>query len=108
MKTTKNTLVKAWFKSNYPNDNIFESMNSETTFEDLFRTLDRCKDVYSVIFNDGTMDSIVRDVVFDELANVMGVDVEYIFDQYNKCDNNCLSGLTQEQTKLLYEALGLI
>lgn len=108
METTKNTLVKVWFKSNYPNDNIFESMSSETTFEDLFRALDRRKNVYNSIFNHGTMDSIVRDVIFDELANVMGVDVDYIFEQYEKCDNNCLSGLTEEQTKLLYEALDLI
>ena len=108
MKTTKNTLVKEWFKDNYPNDNIFESMNDETTFDDIFKTLDRNKNVYSIIFNDGTMDSIVRDIVFGELANIMDVDVDYIFEQYEKCDNNCLSGLTEEQTKLLYEALDLI
>lgn len=109
MNTTEKTTIKEWFTHYYPNDEISNNMNRNTTFFDLFKALENYKNVYEYIFSDGTSDSIVRDIIFNKLADIMGVDVDYIVEQYRKCDNRdkCLSGLTEEQTNQLLKALEL-
>lgn len=74
-----NDLVKDWYKSEYPSDELGDEINSNITFNDVFEALDNYKDIYKLL---GVGDSIVRERVFDELADIMGVDYDYIYGQW--------------------------
>lgn len=74
-----NTSIRDWYMSAYPADECGEYINKDVTFYDLFEALDNYRDVYECI---GFGDSIVRERCFTELSHVMGVDYNYIYDQW--------------------------
>lgn len=77
---TAQSSILDWYKIAFPTDSdMFDEMNEKSTFEDLFNFLDRRKNVYECIFNDGYSDSIVRERVFAKLAEIMNVDYGYIY-----------------------------
>ena len=48
---------------------------------------DRKKDIYITLFGSEELgDSLVRERVFDKLAEIMGVDYNYIYEQWLLCD----------------------
>lgn len=71
--------IKQWYLENYANDTIGKELKDGVTFNDLFYTLDRYKDIYETL---GDIDSIVRERVFQKLAELMQVDYDYIYDQW--------------------------
>lgn len=71
--------IKQWYCNQYPEDEMGEEINPEITFEDLFDVLDNYQDVYEAL---GVGDSIVRERVFDRLATIMGVEYDYIYEQW--------------------------
>lgn len=77
----KNTKIREWYHKTYPNDSIYLKMKKQTTFLDLFDTLDRYKNIYYTIFERGG-DSIVRERCFNKLAQIMEVEYNYIFEQW--------------------------
>ena len=81
MKVTENTKVKEWYMTEYPEDELGVEMNKNLTFYDLFVVLDTYKSVYDSL---GVWDSIIRERVFNKLAEVMNVDYGYIYDQWLK------------------------
>lgn len=83
---TENTDIKSWYKKDYPDDELGEAINEKITFYDLFETLDRRKSVYKLLGDD--IDSIVRERIFEKLANIMDVKYEYIYDQWMLCDED--------------------
>lgn len=68
-----------WYTENYPTDDLGYEIHPEATFDGLFRQLDRYKDVYKYI---GVSDSVIRERVFERLAEVMECDYDYIYDQW--------------------------
>lgn len=79
MNTAEKTRIKDWYCKEYPTDELGVEINSEITFEDLFIMLDTDKDIYEAL---GVGDSIIRERVFDKLADIMKVDYDYIFDKW--------------------------
>ena len=75
--------IKEWYIKNYSNDSLGQEIKENATFYDLFNALDRRKDIYDFL---GVGDSIIRERVFQELANLMQVDYNYIYDQWLLCD----------------------
>lgn len=73
------TIIKDWYIDTYPTDDLGESLNDGITFYDLFRAMDNYKCVYQFM---GVHDSLVRERVFEGLAEVMDVDYDYIYDQW--------------------------
>jgi hypothetical protein len=73
--------IKEWYVSNYPTDELGESINPKATLVDLFNLLDRGKgiDVYEYL---GVGDSIIRERVFERLAWFIGVPYNYIYEQW--------------------------
>ena len=71
--------VKEWYKGEYPTDNLGDRIKEDTTFYDIFYALDNYKDIYDII---GVTDSLVRERIFEKLAELMGVDYDYIYDQW--------------------------
>lgn len=82
----ENTNIKSWYKKDYPDDELGEAINEKITFYDLFETLDRRKSVYKLLGDD--IDSIVRERIFEKLANIMDVKYEYIYDQWMLCEED--------------------
>ena len=74
------TNIKKWYMKKYPTDEVGATLNESITFEDLFYALDNRKEIYEVL--GGEADSIVRERVFEKLASLMGVNYDYIYEQW--------------------------
>lgn len=75
-------MIKNWYTHYYDTDELGQEMNSMATFNDLHRAILDGKAVHEVI---GVRDSIIRERLFDELAILLGVSYE---DVYNMWLNN--------------------
>ena len=71
--------LRDWHKLNCPWDDIWRVMRHNTTFRDLLRYIERGGDVYNVIFFPGEGDSIVRERLFNALAEMLGVDYDAVY-----------------------------
>jgi hypothetical protein len=71
--------IKEYYLSNYPTDELGNEIHAKATFIGLFEVLDTYKDVYNYI---GVHDSIIRERIFEKLANEMGVDYNEIYNQW--------------------------
>lgn len=76
------TKLKDWYTNEFPNDPCGNDMDGKATFYDLYVALDVHEDVYKVIFNGNPSDSIVRERCFAGLAEIMGCEYNYIYDQW--------------------------
>lgn len=83
MTTIAKTNVRDWYIQTYPHDTQAHSITESITFEDVFNTLDRRKDVYKLV---GVSDSKIRENVFAELATIMEVGYDYIYEQWLLCE----------------------
>lgn len=82
MENEKNK-VKEWYLKEYNTDELGKKINEEITFYDIFYALDRYKDIYEIL---GVEDSIVRERVFQKLADIMKVEYNYIYEQWLLCN----------------------
>ena len=74
----KDVDIKVWYTTIYPHDELGEILNN-VTFYELSNCLDRHKDVYEFL---GVGDSIIRERVFNQLAIIMNVGYDYIYNQW--------------------------
>jgi hypothetical protein len=84
MKMPKNTAkesshIKAWYAKNFESDELGSEIKVGITFKQLFKCLDERRCVYDFL---GVHDSVVRERVFGELAQVMKCDYKYIYAQW--------------------------
>lgn len=75
----ENTKLKEWYTTNHPDDELGAEINPDSTFQNLFDALDQYKDVYEVI---GVGDSLVRERLFEGLAEITGYDYQIIYEQW--------------------------
>ena len=73
--------IKTWYCETFPTDDLGLELNEGVTFEDLFDALDNYKDVYEVF---GVGDSLIRERLFQRLADIIGMDYTYVYDQWLK------------------------
>jgi hypothetical protein len=71
--------IKEFYLSNYPTDELGNEIDANATFKGLFHILDTYQDVYKYI---GIADSIIRERIFEKLANEMGIDYNEIYNQW--------------------------
>lgn len=71
--------IKEYYLSNYPTDELGNEIDTNATFVGLFHILDTYEDVYKYI---GIADSIIRERIFEKLANEMAVDYNEIYNQW--------------------------
>lgn len=69
--------IKEFYLKNYPHDELGNDINESATFEGLLRALIINEDVYEYI---GVHDSIIRESIFEELANILEVDYDHVYD----------------------------
>ena len=72
-------MIKNWYTHYYDTDELGQEMNSMATFNDLHRALLDGRDVYEVI---GVEDSLVRERLFGELAILLGVSYEVVYNMW--------------------------
>jgi hypothetical protein len=82
MAVNENTVIKDWYIATYPTDELGQELNDSITFYGLFESMDNYKDVYEVL---GVSDSLVRERCFEQLAKIMKVDYDYIYNQWMLC-----------------------
>lgn len=75
--------IRDWYTKEYPDDELGAEISENVTFKDLFGALDTYKDVYEIL---GVGDSLIRERAFDRLANIMGGDYDYIYNQWLLCN----------------------
>jgi hypothetical protein len=71
--------LKTYYLEQYPTDDLGIEIDADATFEGLFETLDRYRDVYEYI---GVYDSVIRERLFNRLAEVMEVPYEEVYNQW--------------------------
>lgn len=77
-KTEMKKCIKKWYQNAYPTDELGEELNEKVTFDRLYDEMRTGKDVY-VVLGSG-VDSIVRERVFTELSELLGVSYDAIYD----------------------------
>ena len=71
--------IREFYLQAYPTDELGAEINPKATFEGLFYTLDNYGDVYRHL---GVSDSLVRERVFEKLAELMDCDYNEIYNQW--------------------------
>lgn len=74
-----NELIKEYYTSTFPTDELGEELKDGLTFQDLFVALDTYKDIYTLF---GIDDSIIRERLFIKLSALMNVDYSYTYEQW--------------------------
>jgi hypothetical protein len=78
--------VKRWYEMTFPTDaEMAQDIRPNATFLGCLRCLDDYGDIYLYLMGCCNGDSIVRERVFAKLADIMGEDYDYIYDQWVKC-----------------------
>jgi hypothetical protein len=71
--------IKEFYTRNFPTDELGNEIEINATFKGLFHILDTYEDVYKYI---GVVDSLIRERIFEKLANEMGVNYNEIYNQW--------------------------
>lgn len=71
-----NTKVKDWYIANFPTDDCGKHIRGSITFKDVYERLQTGECIYAFL---GVYDSMVREIVFDRLSEVMNVDYDDIY-----------------------------
>ena len=68
--------IKEWYQATYPDDDMGEDIIPNTDWRTLWLALLSNQDIYDII---GVGDSVVRERIFQELADTMGVDYNVVY-----------------------------
>lgn len=71
--------VKAFYQYKYPTDELSKEIDSNISFEMVFECLDNYGNIYDLI---GVGDSLIRERIFEALAEIMNVKYDYIYHQW--------------------------
>lgn len=69
--------IKEFYLNQYPTDEMGVELNENTTFVGLLKCLYEGNDVYAYF---GVGDSLVRERLFEELANQLQTSYDYVYD----------------------------
>ena len=68
--------IREFYVKNYPTDDLGKGINPKATFAGLLNQLFVGNDVYEYLY---VYDSIVRERVFEQLAEELGLGYEYVY-----------------------------
>ena len=74
-----NEKLKDYYMRAFSDDEMGEELNPGVTFNDLFYALDCRRSVYHLM---GLNDSVIRERLFARLAFLIGMDYDYVYDQW--------------------------
>ena len=70
--------IRDWYMKNYPTDDLGEELN-DATFTDLWNGLNNKTDIYEIM---GVGDSVIRERLFERLAEIYGVDYDVVYKKW--------------------------
>ena len=70
-------LIKEFYLSNYPTDELGVELNENTNFTGLLNELVTNNDIYGYI---GVGDSIIRERLFEKLSEILKKPYHYVYD----------------------------
>lgn len=73
--------VAKWYKETYPTDSMGDEIDDYITFNHIFNCLDSYDDIYQYIPGD----SVIRERVFEKLAELLDVNYDYVYNQWLRC-----------------------
>ena len=73
--------IREFYVKNYPTDNMGDGINPKATFAGLLNQLIVGGDVYEYLF---VYDSIIRERLFEKLADELEVSYEYVYNLWLK------------------------
>jgi len=68
--------IREYYVSKYPTDDMGMGINKKATFAGLLNELFAGRDVYEYLY---VYDSIIRERVFEQLAEELGLGYEYVY-----------------------------
>ena len=71
--------IREYYLEAYPTDELGVEINSEATFGELYWVIQTFGDVYEYI---GVGDSLVRERVFEKLADTLGVEYDEVYSKW--------------------------
>jgi len=74
-----NNNIREYYLEAFPTDDLGNEINPDATFDGLFRELDNYGDVYGYI---GVGDSIVRERVFEKLADILDCSYDEVYSKW--------------------------
>ena len=96
-KTDSDVKIKDWYMKNYPTDDLGKELNDEVTFEDMWNEDYKKYDIYEVM---GVGDSLIRERLFEHLAEIKGVTYDVVYRKLFSTD-----GFYENGGKVFYKDL---
>lgn len=92
--------VKDWYTVSFEVDNLSEEISAEVTFRDIMDCLEEHRDFYDCI---GVADSVIRERVFQKLAEILNVEPMVVYYQWLKDDYDWYADVEEEDTTIEVE-----
>ncbi len=81
--------VKEWYIKEFPDDTCGDDLLEEVTFKDVLNSLQNKEDIYKTLFRRSELgDSVIRELVFKKLSELINKDYNYIYNLWLKGENN--------------------
>ena len=94
--------IKDWYTKIYPKDDLGEELNDAKTFEDLWNGINNNKNIYHIL---GVGDSIIRERLFEHLAEIKGVEYKVIYNKWLESDDEYAKGGFVSKAELVWKKL---
>ena len=91
-----NSSVKEWYLNSFDVDNLGSEISEDITFGDVMRCLEEHNDFYDCI---GVGDSVIRERVFEKLAEILNVEPLTVYYQWLKDDYDWFADVEEDSVE---------
>ena len=91
-----NSSVKEWYLNSFDVDNLGSEISENVTFGDVMRCLEEHNDFYECI---GVGDSVIRERVFEKLAEILNVEPLTVYYQWLKDDYDWFADVEEDSVE---------
>ena len=91
-----NSSVKEWYLNSFDVDNLGSEISEDVTFGDVMRCLEEHNDFYECI---GVGDSVIRERVFEKLAEILNVEPLTVYYQWLKDDYDWFADVEEDSVE---------
>ena len=91
-----NSSVKEWYLNSFDVDNLGSEISEDVTFGDIMRCLEEHNDFYDCI---GVGDSVIRERVFEKLAEILNVEPLTVYYQWLKDDYDWFADVEEDSVE---------
>lgn len=92
--------VKEWYLSEFPEDDLGQTLNSKATFQGVYDNIKQVCGLYSYL---GVSDSLIRERVFQKLAELLEVDYLDVYDTWVHGDEVNVRSISPEDAERIVQ-----